>query len=177
MRRFAKTIIAIALCACPAACRQAGPGKGTGSPGLPAIPQVVRFKPPADGVITESQLNRYVRLRRAARGRSDDEAARAVGVDPEEVAWVRARVLEALVYLDTSQVRTETEGTYTRTIASLREASKSVKDRETLRRLEEQIAGLERERAGLKAEPPPGPVAANARRIAPRRAEFEPPGP
>ncbi len=177
MRRFAKTVVAITLCASAGACRQAGPGKGAGSPGLRGIAPVVRFKPPADGVLTESQLNRYVRVRRAARGRSDDEAARAVGVDPEEIAWVRARVLEALVYLDTSQVRTETEGTYARTIASLREASKSVKDREMLRRLDEQIAGLEHERAGLKAEPPPGPVAANARRIAPRRAEFEPSGP
>ncbi len=132
---------------------------------MPGIAPVVRFKPPADGLVTEAQLNRYVRVRRAARGRSDDEAARAVGIDPEEIAWVRARVLEALVYLDTSQVRTAAEGTYTRTIAALREASKSAKDRETIRRLEEQIAGLEREKAGLKpTEPPPGPVVANARR-------------
>jgi hypothetical protein len=176
VRRIAKTAAAVVLCASAWGCRQAGPGKAAGSPGLPGAAPVVRFKPPADGVVTEAQLNRYVRVHRAARGRSDDDAARAMGVDPEETAWVRARVLEALVYLDTAQVRTAAEGTYTRTIAALRESSKSVKDRETLRRLEEQIAGLEREKAGLKAEPPPGPVAANARRIAPRRAEFESPG-
>ena len=177
MRRFAKTAVAVALCASAWGCRQPDPGKGSASPGLPGIAPVVRFRPPADGIVTEAQLNRYLRVRRSARGRSDDEAARALGIDPEEVAWVRARVLEALVYLDTSQVRTAAEATYTRTIAALREASKSAKDRETLRRLEEQIAGLEREKAGLKpAEPPPGAVAANAKRIAPRRAEFEPPG-
>jgi hypothetical protein len=177
MRRFAKTVVALALCASAWGCQQSEPGTAGASASPQVVPPVVRFRPPGDGLLTEAQLNRYVRVRRAARGRSDDEAARAVGVDPEEVAWVRARVLEALVYLDTAQVRTAAEGTYTRTIAALRESSKSVKDRETLRRLEEQIAGLERERAGLKpAEPPPGPVAANARRIAPRRAEFEPPG-
>ena len=175
MRRFATTLVSVALCASAWGCRPSS-AKGVAAPTIPGLPPVVRFRPPADGIVTEAQLNRYLRIHRAARGRSDDEAARAMGVDPEEAAWVRARVLEALVYLDTSQVRTAAEATYTRTIAALREASRSAKDPQTLRRLEEQIAGLERERAGLKTEPPPGPVAANAKRIAPRRAEFEPPG-
>jgi hypothetical protein len=127
-----------------------------------------------DGQLTEGQLDRYVRVRRAARGRSEEEAARAVGVDPEEFAWVRARVIEALVFLDTAQVRSASEGTYARTIASLREATKSVKDRETLRRLNDQIALLERERGSLKApETPPAAVAANGRRVAPRRSDIE----
>jgi hypothetical protein len=120
-------------------------------------------------------------VRRAARGRSEEEAARAVGADPEELAWVRSRVVEALVFLDTAQVRSASEGTYTRTIAAVKEAVKSVKDRETLRRLNEQIAQLERERASLKPpEAPPAAVAANARRVATRRADVEtarPPGP
>jgi hypothetical protein len=63
----------------------------------------------------------------------------------------------------------------------VREASKSVKDRETLRRLNEQITLLERERASLKPpEAPPAAVAANGRRVASRRADLEtarPPGP
>jgi hypothetical protein len=177
VRRFAKTLVSVALCASAWGCRQSNSGKANAAPRIPGLPPVVRFRPPADGLVTDAQLNRYVRIHRAARGRSDDDAARAMGVDPEEAAWVRARVLEALVYLDTSQVRTAAEATYTRTIAALREASRSVKDRETLRRLEEQIAGLEREKAGLKpAAPPPGSVVANARRVAPRRADFEPPG-
>ena len=97
-----------------------------------------------------------------------------MGVDPEELGWVRTRIVEALVALDTSQLRTASEATYARTIASMREAAKSVKDRETLRRMEEQIAGLERERGSLKAgDKPPAAVAANARRVAPRRAEIE----
>lgn len=141
---------------------------------LPGIQAVLRFRPPADGLLTEGQLDRYIRVRRAGRGRSEEETARAVGVDPEELAWVRSRVVEALVSLDTAQVRSAADGTYARTIAAVKEASKSVKDGETQRRLNEQIVLLERERASLKSpEAPPAAVAANARRVAPRRADLE----
>ena len=44
-------------------------------------PAVTRFQPPADGLLTDAQLGRYARVRRAAsRGRSDGDSARAVGV-------------------------------------------------------------------------------------------------
>lgn len=141
---------------------------------LPQVPRILRFQPPADGLVTDAQLDRYIRARRSARGRTDEETSRAVGVDPEEIAWVRARVVEAVVYLETAQVRAAAEGTYARTIASLREAAKGAKDRETARKLEEQIAALERERANLKAPDQASPsVVANAKRIAPRRAELQ----
>lgn len=124
--------------------------------------------------MTDAQLERYVRVRRAARGRSDREAARAVGVDPDEFVWVRARVLEALVALQTSRVRSAAEGTYARTLAALRESRRSARDPQTARTLDEQIAGLERERSTLKREDPlPASVAANARKVAPRRAEID----
>jgi hypothetical protein len=184
------------VCVSPVACGRASPRKGTAAAGLPRIPVIVRFQPPADGLLTDAQIDRYVRVRRAARGlggtqgpptkplertrelRSDEETARAVGVDPEEFVWVRTRIVEALVALDTSQLKSTAEATYARTIASLREASRSVKDRETLHRMEEQIAGLERERGTLKAgDKPPAAVAANARRVASRRTEIEALGP
>ena len=176
MRRAVKAGIGLGLgilVGAGLACRRSearAPGKAV----LPAIPSIVRFQPPADGLVTDAQLDRYARVRRAARGRTEEEAARAVGVDPQEAAWVRARVVEAIVYLETSQVRASADGTYARTIASLREAAKSAKDRETLKKLEEQIALLEKERAGLRAPDSPAPsVAANARRIAPRRQELD----
>jgi hypothetical protein len=148
--------------------------KAPRGPALPAIPSIVRFRPPTDGLLTVAQVDRYARVRRTARGRTDEDAARAAGVDPEEVAWVRTRVVEAIIYLETAQVRSAAEGTYARTIASLREAAKNPKDRDTLRRLEQQIALLEKERAGLKAaDPAPAAVVANARLVAPRRAELE----
>ncbi len=185
-----------AVCVSPVACGRASPRKGTATAGLPRIPVLIRFQPPADGLLTDAQIDRYVRVRRAAKGlkgtqgppakaleqtpkiRSDEEAARAVGVDPEEFGWVHTRLVEALVALDTSQLANGADATYARTIASLREAARAVKDRETLRRMEEQIAGLERERAALKAgDKPPAAVAANARRVASRRAEIEALGP
>jgi hypothetical protein len=173
--RFARIAAWTALCV--VSCGRAipssrtEPGKAAAAPGIPAI---TRFRPPVDGLLTDAEVERYIRVRRAARGRSEEEAARAVGVDPEELAWVRSRAVEALVFLDTAQVRTGAEATYARTIASLKEAVRSVKDRETLRRMNEQIALLERERANLKPpEVPPAAVAANARRLAPRRSDLE----
>ncbi|HEY3124323.1 MAG TPA: hypothetical protein VGK70_09715 [Thermoanaerobaculia bacterium] len=194
--RFARMAVWAAICVSPVACGRASPRKGTAAAGLPRIPVIIRFQPPADGLLTDAQIDRYVRVRRAARGlrgtqgpptkplertpqlRSDEETVRVVGVDPEEFVWVRTRIVEALVALDTSQLKSTAEATYARTIASLREAARSVKDRETLRRMEEQIAGLERERGTLKAgDKPPAAVAANARRVASRRAEIEALGP
>ncbi len=142
------------------------------------IEAAARFRPPADGAVTDAQLDRYVRIRRAAtsRGRNDEEAARAVGVDPEEFSWVRARVAEALVEADARRVRAAADEVYARTIASLRETRRSVKDAGTARSIDEQIAGLERERATFRRpQPAPPGLAANARRVAARRAEIDGP--
>jgi hypothetical protein len=177
--RFVRIAACTALCL--VCCGRHSPSSKTesGNTGAaPGVPAIARFRPPADGLLTDAEVERYIRVRRGARGRSEQEAARAVGVDPEELVWVRSRVVEALVFLDTAQVRTGAEATYARTIASLKEAVRSVKDRETLRRMNEQIALLERERANLKPpEAPPAAVAANARRLAPRRSDLEVPRP
>lgn len=174
MDRFSRVGAATALCLLALGCGSPAPKGEPPKVVLPGLPAIARFRPPAEGLLTDAQIDRYVRVRRAARGRSEEEAARAMGVDPEELGWVRARVVEALVLLDTAQVRSGAEGTYARTIAAVRESTKSVKDKETLRRLNEQIAQLERERGSLKPpEPPPAAVAANARKLAPRRSEIE----
>ncbi|HEV8611060.1 MAG TPA: hypothetical protein VGS98_13475 [Thermoanaerobaculia bacterium] len=132
------------------------------------------FVPPADRLLTDRHLDLYVKVRRAARERSESDAARALGVDPDEFAWVRARIVEALVALDESRVRQAAAETYARTIASLRQTLRSVRDPQTARTVEGEIAALERERAGLRApDPLPADVAANARKVAARRAELE----
>src|SRR5262249_52237192 len=87
-----------------AACRKEGPPRQV-EKGAAALRALVRFRPPADGLLTPEQLDRYVRVRRVARGRTEAEAARAVGVDSDEYSWVRARVIEALVALDTRRTR------------------------------------------------------------------------
>lgn len=132
------------------------------------------FRPPADGVLTDADLDLYVKVRRAAKGRTEADAAAAVGADPDRFGWVQARIIEALVALDARRIRDAAAETYGRTLASLRETRRSVVNGETARSLDARIAQLERERAGFRrADPLPPRVAANARRVAVRRSEIE----
>ena len=167
------------LCACAlvcllAACRRA-PDSARVPPGPASrLQPILRFRPPTDGLLTDAQIHRYLRVRRAAKGRSEQDASRAVGVDPEEFAWVRTRVVEGVAALEERRVRAAADETYARTVAALKETRKSVKDRETLRSIDEQISGLERERASVRRPPPLAPaIAANARRVASHRAEID----
>ena len=143
---------------------------------------VVRhFEPPADRLLTDRHLDLYLKVRRAIRApqgsrasRSESDAARALGQDPDELAWIRARIVEALVALDASRVRRESSQTYERTIASLRMTLKSVRDPQIARTIQGEIAALERERGGLvRPDSVPSDIAANARKVADRRAELE----
>jgi hypothetical protein len=161
-----------------AGCRRQEPGKAASpvSRAAATAEAALRpgFAPPADGLLTDRHLDLYVKVRRAARERSESDAARALGVDADEFAWVRARIIEALVALDQTRVRQAAAETYARTLASLRQTLRSVRDPQTARTLESQIAGLERERAGMRAPNPlPAEVSANARKVAARRAELE----
>jgi len=131
------------------------------------------FKPPADGVVTDAQLDAFVKLRRTAGHRSEAEAVAALGADPAEIAWVRARIAEALLALDAKQVTDAVSESYAAAITRLRETRRSERDPKTAARLDAEIAGLERERATLRKGEGTGPaVAKNAARIAPRRAEL-----
>lgn len=157
-----------------AGCRNknsAAPPRAAGSPALNARAD---FKPPTDRLLTARHLDLYVKVRRAAKERSEADAARALGVDPDEFAWVRARIVEALVAEDEARVRAAAAGTYDRTIASLRKTLESVRDRETAQTIQSQIGALERERGGMRRpDPLPSDIAANARLVGKRRAEVE----
>jgi hypothetical protein len=143
-------------------------------PAASRIIPVQKFVPPSDGLLTDSQIDRYIAVRRAARGRTEADAARALAVDPDEHAWVRARVLEALVALNEKRVRGSSVETYSRTLAKLHETRAAVKDPATARTLDEQITALEKERAAWKKpEPSPPSLAANARRVEKRRADID----
>jgi hypothetical protein len=176
-RRAIVLVVAAAAASClpGAGCRRAKTGAG-GPRAVRSAAEVLHphFEPPADRLLTERHLDLYVKVRRAARERSESDAARALGADPDEFAWVRARIVEALVALDESRVRQASGETYARTIASLRQTLRSVRDPQTARTIEAQIAGLERERAGIRGpDPLPADIAANARKVANRRAELE----
>jgi hypothetical protein len=167
----AAAVLSAASCGKDAAVRRTVPLTAVARAGLQVR---AGFQPPADGLLTDAQLDRYVKVRRAAKGRSGEDAARAVGVDPDELAWVRTRVDEALLEADRRRIRAASDEVYGKTIATLRETRKAVKDEKEGRALDEQIAGLERERAALrKADAVPPSVAANAKRVAARRSELE----
>ena len=132
-----------------------------------------RFRPPADGVFTAAQLDAFLRVRRAAGNRTEAQAASALGADPVEIAWVRARIVEGLLALEARQVTDAAFESYGGAIARLREARRSTRDPKTAARLDVEIAGLERERASLRKGEPPAPASLkNAARLAPRRAEL-----
>jgi hypothetical protein len=132
------------------------------------------FQPPADGLLTEKQVDDFLRVRRAAKGRTDAESARALGVSTDEVAWTRARIIEALVALDDRRVRDASAEAYAKAIAALRQARQSTRDPARARTLDDQVAAMERERAAIRRGETPAPAAAeNMRRVARRRAEIE----
>jgi hypothetical protein len=168
--RFLAGSLAAGLAA--AACRKpAAPAAGL--PARPGTALTRSFTPPADGLLSDADLDLYLKVRRASKGRPDGDAARAVGVDPDRFGWVQARIVEALVALDARRVSDDAAETYGRALASLRETRRSVRDPATADALDAKIAQLDRERAGLRrAETLPPRVAANARRVAPRRAEI-----
>jgi hypothetical protein len=178
VRRGAALILAIALAAAAGACKRAEPG------GLDPVRAIrgrlePRFRTPADGRLTDAQIETYLRVRRAVRGTASEEAAaHALGVDPAEVDWVRGRIIEAFSLLDSRRVAESGTEAYTRAIASLRQARATAGDPRTAAKLDAEIAGAERERAALKRpDPAPRAAAANAARLAPRRAEIEALGP
>jgi hypothetical protein len=95
-------------------------------------------------------------------------------VDPDEHAWVRARVLEASVALDERRVRAASAETYARVLTQLHQTRGTLHDAATVRAIDEQIAALERERAAWKRpEPLSLAVAANMKLVDRRRAAIE----
>ena len=132
------------------------------------------FKAPLDGVLTDAQIETFLRIRRMASAGTESDAVRSLGADPQEFAWVRARVREARIAWETDRVAAAASESYARALAALREARKSARDAKTAARLDAEIAALERERASLRRGGglPPATLQ-NASRLSRRRAEIE----
>ena len=125
--------------------------------------------------MTAAQIDLYLKVRRAAGRGSDAEAARALGADPAEFAWTRARITEALAAHDARRVADAALESYARALAALREARRAAPDARTAAPLDFEIAALEKERASLRRRPvdfPPA-AAANDALVETRRAEIE----
>jgi hypothetical protein len=124
--------------------------------------------------LSDEQVERFLRVRRAAKGRTDAEAARALGVLPEELSWTRARIVEVLVALDEKRVREASAEVYAKAVAQLKTAQSAARNPSDARVIEEQIAALEKDRSALRREETPPPsLARNIARVAGRRAELE----
>ena len=133
-----------------------------------------RFGAPADGLLTQAQVEMFLRVRRQVGSASVAEAARGMGIDPAEFVWTRARIVEALGALDSARVVDAAIESNTRALAALRQARGATHDPKAMTRLDGEIAGIERQRASLrKADPLPPQLRRNAALVAPRRAEIE----
>ncbi|MEP6993017.1 MAG: hypothetical protein ABI968_00755 [Acidobacteriota bacterium] len=158
----------------------AGCRRSTAIDPVAAIKTGVRpaFQPPADGLLTDAQIETFLRTRRQAPSESGGEALSTAGSDAAELAWIRARVLEAKLVLDSQRVAADAADAYARALAVLREVRRSARDRKTAERLDAEISALERERASLrKGSALPPALIRNTARVAPRRAEIEAAGP
>jgi len=136
-----------------------------------------RFQPPADGLLTDAQVDMFLRVRKTAGRSPASEIPTGRGVDPAEFAWVRARIAEALVALDARQVGDAAYDAYGSAIARLRETRRATRDARAAARLDTEIATLERERSTLRRTEAASPASRNAMRIAGRRTELERAGP
>lgn len=132
-----------------------------------------RFRPPADGLLTAAQIDAYLAVKRSAGRRPPADVAEEGSLDPAELAWVRARIAEALLALDARQVSEGAGETYAAALTRLRETRRSTRDAKTAARLDAEIAALERERAALRRPLPASPAGKNAALVASRRAELE----
>jgi hypothetical protein len=136
------------------------------------------FRPPADGTLTAAQIDTFLKVRRAVGEQSESAVARTMGVDLAELAWVRARIVEALLALDARQVTDAALESYASGLARLRETRQQTRQPGAASRLDAEIAGLEKERASLRRTGPEDAAASrNGALVAPRRAEIEKLGP
>lgn len=128
-----------------------------------ALPAVERlYRPPANGRLTETQVQSYVASLRSAAARRT-EGSPAPGVSPrsspgpdeepgsfeggtgrEELLWIRQKVLEAETRLDERAAARREVEIDRRAVAALRDASAASTDPATRQSLARQIADLER---------------------------------
>jgi hypothetical protein len=177
MSRRALVLLVAAAAAVAPACRKLEP------PSLDPVRALrarVRpgFRAPSDGLLTAAQVDTFLRVRRAAGSRPESVAASALGADPAEIAWVRARIGEAILLIDARRVAEASAEEYASSLARLRETRRTTKDPKAAAKIDVEIGALERERAAARRDDAASPaVVKNAALVAPRRSELERLGP
>jgi hypothetical protein len=130
--------------------------------------EIARYRPPADGRLTERQIEMYIEVERREREmRAADlatarfRAARELGYDPNEIAWVETRVREAERATASRTLEKRLTVGRERYLAALETERRQTGDGAKRTRLTEQIADFRR-RAGRSALQIPPAVEGNA---------------
>jgi hypothetical protein len=201
MRRLPRIWPGILAVALLAACRGRAPSpKPRPRPSARPI-EAERYKPPADGRLQPAQIDLYVRvLQKEAEHRSpppapdesrrsgmslatgvdvflapDTAAARELGINTEEFAWVKERIVEAETAIEARDNLEAALETYRRSLATLRATREKVEDPKIQATLDSQIASLEQESARTRRElvqPSSAASKANEQLVSRRRAEI-----
>lgn len=133
-----------------AACRAERPG----APGLPAASARERpYRPPADGRLSERQLQAYVafvRARPGATAREGDEEAVDTRRGGEEYVWVRQKVLEAELRIDERAAQHREIEVDRKTADALRHSAAASTDGSTREALQRQAGDLDRRSAEVE---------------------------
>ncbi|MFL6260942.1 MAG: hypothetical protein ACJ76Y_14640 [Thermoanaerobaculia bacterium] len=130
------------------------------------------YKPPADGRLTRHQVKMYLAVQRREqalrRGGADGAtagflAARELGHNPKEYAWVRARVSDAEMLQTTAGLRRQVAEARQEILARLRRQREDAKSAGERAEIDKQIRELETPSGTDKADPA---QEANARLLA-----------
>ena len=111
---------------------------------------VQRFTPPADGRLTEQQIQLFLKIRPREKQIADEtgdpaadaKAAREMGRDPAEYQWVKARIAEAVLARVTADWETMDEGSRQALLDGMERVRDTLQDREDRAALERRIAQL-----------------------------------
>jgi hypothetical protein len=149
------SLIVLVSCGAPGGTENRGPGAA-------ARPRA--YMPPADGRLTDAQVAKYVaflqnraRISPAEADSEGDsridreaEAARSLGVSPDEIRWIGQKVLEARIRIAEKEAERRNLDTYRATLVSLRKALDASTDPATRSTVSRQIGELERESAEIE---------------------------
>jgi hypothetical protein len=178
MRRSPRILAGFLAVVSLAACRGRAPERSAPRGPNPRPIERERYTPPADGRLRAEQIGLYVRvLRREAERRApppppaearksgmslehgidvflppDTAAARDLGINTEEFAWVKERIVETETALDARDNLRASLETYRRSLATLRSTRDKVADRKIRATLDSQMTALEQESARTRRE-------------------------
>jgi hypothetical protein len=197
VKRRGVSFVLLVLGACAASCGRRSPQAAAPEP--PTAPSLEArreaYRPPADGKLTDKQVERYlsvlekVRAARRAGGApaaapsgdaldmvsADVAAARAQNQNAEEYLWVKERILEAEAAIMAARLNTNVGAMVDRTLADLKAKRADAADEASRKLLSEQIASFEAEAERLKKESrerEPESIRANIKTIEPFREKL-----